>query len=84
LRYVPEERCKAIEACAHPFFNPIRNPSQKLPDGSDLPIELFTFTPEEWSLAKESVQAQLIPPHVRATVSPPGPPVPTPASAMDL
>jgi len=72
LRYVPGERCRAIEACGHSFFNQLRSPDQTLPDGSPLPLSLFRFTPEEFVLAKEESALQLIPPHVRGSVAPPG------------
>jgi serine/threonine protein kinase len=47
LSYVPDLRCKAIEACGHPFFNDLRNPATRMPDGTPLPEELYQLTPEE-------------------------------------
>lgn len=34
-----------LEACAHPFFNDLRDPNAWLPNGRPLP-PLFNFTPE--------------------------------------
>ena len=47
LSYVPDLRCKAIEACGHPFFDDLRNPATRMPDGTPLPEELYQLTPEE-------------------------------------
>ena len=47
LSYVPDLRCKAIEACGHPFFDDLRNPATRMPDGAPLPEELYQLTPEE-------------------------------------
>jgi serine/threonine protein kinase len=36
------------QACAHPYYDELRNPSTVLPDGRGLPTHiLFNFTPEE-------------------------------------
>lgn len=37
LQYNPQQRITAIEALAHPFFDPIRDPNTRLPDGQPLP-----------------------------------------------
>ena len=50
LIYDPKKRVSAIDACIHPFFNEIKNPVTKLPNGSNIPPEMFIFTPEELSL----------------------------------
>ena len=34
LCYEPQKRIKPLETCAHPFFDEIRQPGTKLPDGS--------------------------------------------------
>lgn len=34
-----------LDACAHPFFDDLRNPNVRLPNGEPLP-PLFNFTPE--------------------------------------
>jgi len=43
LEYTPSNRITAIEACAHPFFDELRQPSTKMPNGRELPM-LFNFT----------------------------------------
>ncbi|XP_020244297.1 shaggy-related protein kinase eta-like isoform X2 [Asparagus officinalis] len=48
LQYSPNLRCTALEACAHPFFDELRNPNARLPNGEPLP-PLFDFTPQAWS-----------------------------------
>ena len=53
LSYVPDLRCKAIEACGHPFFDDFRNPATRMPDGSPLPEELYQLSPEELVMAPE-------------------------------
>ncbi|KMZ62838.1 Shaggy-related protein kinase theta [Zostera marina] len=42
LQYSPKFRCTPLEACAHPFFNELRDPKTTLPDGAPLP-PLFDF-----------------------------------------
>jgi serine/threonine protein kinase len=44
LRYVPDDRIDPLTACMHPFFDELRDPTTRLPDGTNLP-ELFNFTP---------------------------------------
>lgn len=34
-----------LEACAHPFFDELRDPETRLPNGHDLP-PLFNFSPK--------------------------------------
>ncbi|KAM7275709.1 hypothetical protein ACFE04_017575 [Oxalis oulophora] len=45
LQYSPNLRCTALEACAHPFFDDLREPNASLPNGRALP-PLFNFTDE--------------------------------------
>nr|DAD47983.1 TPA_asm: hypothetical protein HUJ06_017920 [Nelumbo nucifera] len=45
LQYSPNLRCTALEACAHPFFDELRDPNTRLPNGRPLP-PLFDFTPQ--------------------------------------
>ena len=68
LYYVPTRRCKAIEVCGHPFFDTVREPATRLPDGSPVPLELFRLTEEELALAPE-MAAKLVPPHVVASIA---------------
>ena len=37
LQYSPNLRCTALEACAHLFFNELRDPNTRLPNGRPLP-----------------------------------------------
>ncbi|XP_057532237.1 shaggy-related protein kinase gamma-like isoform X1 [Amaranthus tricolor] len=59
LQYSPKLRCAALEACAHPFFNDLRDPNAWLPNGRPLP-PLFNFTPEELAHATPELRARLI------------------------
>lgn len=50
LVYIPTKRLRAIESCAHPFFNELRDDKAKLPDGLPIPSDMFKFRDEELSL----------------------------------
>ena len=52
LDYYPARRITAVSALAHPFFDQLRDPKTKLPDGSRVPDFIFDFTEEELSLMK--------------------------------
>ncbi|XP_075083742.1 shaggy-related protein kinase epsilon-like isoform X1 [Nicotiana tabacum] len=64
LQYSPTLRCTALEACAHPFFNALREPNACLPNGRPLP-PLFNFTPQELSGASTELRQRLIPEYMR-------------------
>ncbi|GAB4861821.1 Shaggy- protein kinase theta [Ancistrocladus abbreviatus] len=64
LQYSPNLRCTALEACAHPFFNDLRDPNACLPNGRPLP-PLFNFTPEELAHASPELRQRLIPESVK-------------------
>jgi serine/threonine protein kinase len=64
LQYVPTTRLTAIEACAHPFFDEIRLPVTRLPDGGNLPV-LFNFAPSELEGCSREIIDILLPAHVR-------------------
>ncbi|XP_059318245.1 shaggy-related protein kinase epsilon-like [Lycium ferocissimum] len=64
LQYSPTLRCTALEACAHPFFDALREPNACLPNGRPLP-PLFNFTPQELSGAPTELRQRLIPEHTR-------------------
>ena len=51
LVYIPDKRSKAIEACAHSFFDDLRDPNTLVSDGSRIDSKMFVFTPEELSLS---------------------------------
>jgi glycogen synthase kinase 3 beta len=61
LQYTPAGRLKPLEACAHPFFDELRDPNSRLPNSRNLPL-LFNFTPTEIADAKHLLP-KLIPPH---------------------
>ena len=46
LEYTPSARISPLQACAHTFFDELREPTTKLPNGRDLP-PLFNFTDSE-------------------------------------
>lgn len=43
LEYTPSARITPLQACAHPFFDELREGNLRLPNGRDLP-PLFNFT----------------------------------------
>ena len=45
LEYIPSARISPLEACAHAFFDELRDPNTRLPNGRELPI-LFNFSPQ--------------------------------------
>ncbi|MCO5595040.1 hypothetical protein L7F22_049077 [Adiantum nelumboides] len=64
LQYSPSLRYTALEACAHPFFDELRDPNTRLPTGRTLP-PLFNFQPEELKGAPLELLQKLIPDHAR-------------------
>ncbi|KAL9267875.1 Shaggy-related protein [Drosera capensis] len=64
LQYSPNLRCTALDACAHPFFDGLRDPNACLPDGRAFP-PLFNFTPEELSQATLDLRQRLVPQPVK-------------------
>jgi glycogen synthase kinase 3 beta len=65
LQYVPSMRVTAIEACAHSFFDEIRLPVTRLPDGGPLP-PLFNFEPRELEGLSKAMVDILVPMHARS------------------
>jgi len=63
LRFTPSERLQALEACTHPFFDELRDPNSRLPNGGPLP-ELFDFNEQEMSHYPH-LCTELTPPHLR-------------------
>ncbi|KAK9712188.1 Protein kinase domain [Popillia japonica] len=59
LEYTPSSRISPLQACAHSFFNELREPITRLPNGNELP-PLFNFTEQELSI-QPSLNAILIP-----------------------
>lgn len=60
LCYEPNLRLKPLKSLLHPFFDELRDPGTKLPNGSPLPRELFIFSNEEKKSDPSSVE-KLIP-----------------------
>lgn len=52
LRYKPQERLDPFESLSHPFFDELREPGLKLPNGKPLP-PLFNFTDKELVIIKQ-------------------------------
>ncbi|KAJ8945289.1 hypothetical protein NQ318_002746 [Aromia moschata] len=59
LEYTPSSRISPLQACAHPFFNELREPNTRLPNGNELP-PLFNFTEHELSI-QPSLNSVLLP-----------------------
>ncbi|RIA95764.1 Pkinase-domain-containing protein [Glomus cerebriforme] len=66
LEYTPSNRLTAIQAMCHPFFDELRNPETRLPNGKELP-KLFDFTAQELSI-REDLISQLVPPHAEEEI----------------
>ena len=45
LEYTPTNRVAPLEACSFPFFDELREPTTRLPNGREMPF-LFNFSPE--------------------------------------
>lgn len=59
LEYTPTNRLSPLQSCAHAFFNELRTPGCKLPNGRDLP-PIFNFTEQELRI-QPSLNASLLP-----------------------
>ncbi|CAH2047159.1 unnamed protein product [Thlaspi arvense] len=69
FQYSPNLRCTAVslfmvEACIHPFFDELRDPNIRLPNGWPLP-PLFNFKPNELSGISPETLDRLVPEHAR-------------------
>jgi len=62
LEYTPSARISPLQACAHGFFDELRESGTKLPNGRDLP-QLFNFTEQELKI-QPSLNSQLLPAHL--------------------
>lgn len=61
LQYEPLLRLDPFEALTHNFFDELREPNARLPNGKPLP-QLFNFTPEEMQIAKaKGIAKKLMP-----------------------
>ncbi len=61
LEYTPSARITPLQACAHTFFDELREPNARLPNGRDLP-PLFNFTDCELKI-QPALNNQLVPAH---------------------
>eukprot|EP00158_Paraphelidium_tribonemae_P004580 Partr_v1_DN26845_c0_g1_i1_m40955 putative Glycogen synthase kinase len=66
LEYTPTSRPSAIEAMTHSFFDELRLPETKLPNGNNLP-PLFNFTATELSVRPDLI-GKLVPKHAEAAL----------------
>ncbi|KAK7837933.1 shaggy-related protein kinase ntk-1 [Quercus suber] len=64
LQYSPNLRCSALDALIHPFFDELRDPNSRLPNGRFLP-PLFNFKSHELKGVPVEILAKLIPEHAR-------------------
>jgi len=67
LEYRPAARISPLEACAHSFFDVLRDPEQRLPNKNALP-PLFDSTRHELGI-KPSLSTLLIPGHIPSELS---------------
>ncbi|CAI5966840.1 unnamed protein product [Closterium sp. NIES-65] len=64
LQYSPNLRCTAAEALVHPFFDEIKDPNTRLPNGKPLP-PLFNFKKEEFKGVPIDLVRRIVPEHTR-------------------
>jgi glycogen synthase kinase 3 beta len=67
LEYTPSARITPLQACAHTFFDELREPGTKLPNGREMP-PLFNFTEAELKI-QPALNSQLIPAHMASATS---------------
>ncbi|KAI0216712.1 Glycogen synthase kinase-3 beta [Lamellibrachia satsuma] len=67
LEYTPSRRIEPLEACAHVFFDELREPNTRLPNGRELP-PLFNFSSQELAI-KPALNSKLVPPHAQQLTS---------------
>jgi glycogen synthase kinase 3 beta len=66
LEYTPSRRLSPLDACVHQFFDELRQPNTRLPNGRPLP-PVFNFSAAELEI-KPSLNGKLIPAHyIQAT-----------------
>jgi glycogen synthase kinase 3 beta len=61
LVYTPDRRLTPMQSCGHVFFDELRDPNTRLPNGRPLP-PLFDFTPEELRAAGDLIRTPPPPP----------------------
>ncbi|KAF0981641.1 hypothetical protein FDP41_012298 [Naegleria fowleri] len=60
LQYDPKKRIPPMDALAHPFFDELRIPGVKLPNGKPLPPSLFVFSEQEFNMLQNPELKDLI------------------------
>ncbi|XP_067011718.2 glycogen synthase kinase-3 beta isoform X2 [Anabrus simplex] len=63
LEYTPSSRISPLQACAHTFFDELRETNTRLPNGRELP-PLFNFTEHELSI-QPALNSVLLPRHAQ-------------------
>jgi glycogen synthase kinase 3 beta len=61
LQYDPEQRVRPLEACAHHFFDELRDERKRCPDGQPLPTDLYNLTSREGRICAQNLKEKLIP-----------------------
>lgn len=61
LQYDPEQRVRPLEACAHRFFDDLRDERKRCPDGQPLPADLFNLTSREQRICPQTLRDRLVP-----------------------
>jgi glycogen synthase kinase 3 beta len=56
LVYDPNIRSRPLKALLHPFFDELRDPNTKLPNGKNIPPEVFEFAPEELEVDRPTIE----------------------------
>mmetsp|Transcript_13919 Transcript_13919/g.44136 ORF Transcript_13919/g.44136 Transcript_13919/m.44136 type:complete len:451 (+) Transcript_13919:478-1830(+) len=64
LQYSPQKRITALGALQHPFFDELKDPATRLPNGRPLP-PLFNYLPDELKDATPDILASIIPQHAK-------------------
>jgi len=52
IRYNPNERISNMDILSHPFFNELKEPNVKMPDGKEIDSKIFSFSNDEISEQK--------------------------------
>lgn len=62
LVYDPQVRATPLKALTHKYFDELRDPNIKLPNGNKIPNEFFQFSEEEWNRDRETIE-KILGPH---------------------
>merc|ERR1712113_443476 len=70
LQYDPEARIWPLDACAHHYFDSLRDQHARCSDGQPLPPDLFNLTQQEQSICSLELRKRLVPAwHVTASAA---------------